>query len=246
MNLRPLIAYIPWHMRDVAVKVFAPFLLFVVMAGLPLSAFASQTQLSLFGGDPRVQDMALGIWGATASLCITIGSILLMNGAFALDREKQHVRVLFAHQVPPALFYLQRFAVALTLFAVSFSILPVLYSQVVTVPILGTLLALLLTAFFIGSMLMLMGSVTQRDGAIFIGVYLISQILQGFTAQDVGPKWMHAVSWALPPVRQVGEFSKAWLGGRTVEPQDLVLVLGYSVGMLLSALYLMKRAPLVR
>jgi hypothetical protein len=246
MNLRPLVAYLPWHVRDVAVKVFAPFLLFLVMAGLPLAAFSSQTEISLFGGDPRLQDMALGIWSATASLCITIGSILLMNGSFALDREKQHVRVLFAHQVPPAMFYLQRFAVALTLFAVSFSIIPVLYSQVVTVPILGTVLALLLTAFLLGSMLMLMGSVTQRDGAVFILIYLVSQILQGFTAQDVGPKWMHVVSWALPPVRQVGEFSKAWLGGRTVEPQDLVLVLGYGVGMLLSALYLMKRAPLVR
>ena len=246
MNLRPLIAYLPWHARDVAVKVFAPFLLFLVMAGLPLAAFADQTEISVFGGDPRLQDVALGIWNATASLCITIGSILLMSGAFALDREKQYVRVLFAHQVPPAMFYLQRFAVALTLFAVSFSLVPVMFSQVATVPILGTVLALLLTAFFLGSMLMLIGSVTQRDGAVFIGIYLVSQILQGFTAQAIGPKWMHFISWALPPVRQVGEFSKAWLNGRTVAPQDLVLVLGYGIGMLFSALYLMKRAPLVR
>jgi hypothetical protein len=47
-------------------------------------------------------------------------------------------------------------------------------------------------------------------------------------------------------VKQLGDFSGAWLNGRTVEPQDLVLVLGYGIGMLLSALYLIKRAPLVR
>jgi hypothetical protein len=246
MNLRPLIAYLPWHARDVAVKVFAPFLLFFVMAGLPLSAFSSGTEVSLFGGDPRVQDMALNVWRATASLCITIGSILLMNGSFALDREKQHVRVLFAHQVPPEMFYLQRFAVALTLFAASFTLVPVIFSQVVTVPVLGTLLALLLTAFFLGSMLLLVGAITQRDGLVFIALYLVSNVLQSITQAGAGPTWLRNFAWILPPVKQLGDFSGAWLNGRTVEPQDLVLVLGYGIGMLLSALYLIKRAPLVR
>jgi len=205
-----------------------------------------QLGIPLLSQDPRMQDLALKLWSSSASLCVTIGSILLMNGSFALDREKQHVRFLFAHQVSPATFYLQRFLVALTLFAATFTLLPVLYSQVVTVPVLGTLLAVLLSSFFIGSMMMLFGAITQRDGALFIGFFLIANILQGLTAQDVGPKWLQALSWALPPVRQLGEFSGAWLNGRTVEPQDLVLVLGYAIGMFLSALYLIKRAPLVR
>jgi hypothetical protein len=246
MNLRPLIAYLPWHARDVAVKVFAPFLLFFVMAGIPLGVFSGQTEIPLFGGDPRLQDMALGAWRATSSLCITIGSILLMNGSFALDREKQHVRVLFAHQVPPELFYLQRFIVALSLFAASFILVPVIFSQIVTVPILGTLLALLLSGFFLGSMLLLIGAITQRDGLVFIGTYLFSNVLQSITQAGAGPTWLRGLAWMLPPVKQLGDFSGAWLGGRTVEPQDLVLVLGYSIGMLVSALVLIKRAPLVR
>jgi hypothetical protein len=246
MNLRPLIAYLPWHARDVAVKVFAPFLLFFVMAGLPLAAFSSQTGISLFSGETRMQGIALSIWGSTASLCILIGSVLLMNGSFALDREKQHVRVLFAHQVAPELFYLQRFAVGLALFAASFTLVPVLFSQIVTVPVLGTLLALLLTAFFLGSMLLLIGAVTQRDGLVFIGVYLVSNILQTITQTGAGAAWLRGLAWVLPPVRQLSSFSNAWIGGRTVEPQDLVLVLGYGIGMLVSALVLIKRAPLVR
>lgn len=246
MNLRPLIAYLPWHARDVAVKVFAPFLLFWVLAGLPLAAFASQTGIPLLSGQPRVQSMALSIWGTTASLCILIGSVLLMNGSFALDREKQHVRILFAHQVPPEGFYLQRFIVGLTLFAASFTLIPVLYSQIVTVPVLGTLLALLLTAGFLGSMLLLIGAITQRDGLGFIGVYLISNVLQTITQTGAGPTWLRGLAWALPPVRQLSNFANAWLAGRTVEPQDLVLVLGYGIGMLVSALVLIKRAPLVR
>jgi hypothetical protein len=47
-------------------------------------------------------------------------------------------------------------------------------------------------------------------------------------------------------VRQVSKFADAWIAGRTVEPQDLVLVLGYGIGMLASAVFLIKRAPLVR
>lgn len=246
MNLRPLMAYLPWHARDVAVKVFAPFLLFFLMAGLPLAGMASEMEISLFGADPRLQDLALRIWGSTASLCLTIGAVLVMNGSYSLDREKQYVRVLFAHQVPPAMFYLQRFAVGLTLFAVSFTLVPVLFSHIVTVPVLGTLLALLLTAFVIGSMFLLIGAVTQRDGLVFIGVYLVSNVLQSVTQSGVGPTWLRAVSWMLPPVKQLTDFSRAWLDGRTVDLTDLVLVLGYGIGMLLSALVLMKRAPLVR
>ena len=246
MNLRPLMAYLPWHARDVAVKVFAPFLLFFVLSGIPLGVFSGQTGLPLFGGEPRVQALALSLWGSTASLCILIGSVLLMNGTFSLDREKQHVRVLFAHQVAPELYYLQRFAVGLGLFAASFVLVPVLYSQIVAVPVLGTLLALLLTGFFIGSLLLLIGAVTQRDGLVFIGVYMIANVLQTVTQGGNGPAWLRGLAWFLPPVKQASNFAGAWLAGRTVEPQDLVLVLGYGIGMLVSALVLIKRAPLVR
>jgi uncharacterized membrane protein len=246
MNLRPLMAYLPWHARDVAVRVFAPFLVFLMLAGIPLGVFTGTTGLPLLGGEPRVQALAESLWGSTASLCILIGSVLLMNGSFALDREKQHVRVLFAHQVPPELFYLQRFAVGLALFAATFIFIPVLFSQIVEVPILGTLLALLLTGFFIGSLLLLIGAVTQRDGLAFIGVFLVANVLQSATQSGNGPAWLRGLAWFLPPVKQVSDFSTAWLGGRTVEPQDLVLVLGYGIGMLVSALVLIKRAPLVR
>jgi hypothetical protein len=246
MNLRPLLAYLPWHARDMAVKVFAPFLLFFVLAGIPLATFAGQTGLPLFGGDERMQGMALGLWSSFSSLCILIGSVLLMNGSYALDREKQHVRVLFAHPVRPELFYLQRFMVGLTLFAASFTLIPVIFSQIVAVPVLGTLLALLLSAFFIGSMLLLIGSVTQKDGFVFIVVYLFSNVLQAVTQDGAGPEWLRGLAWFLPPVRQLSSFAAAWLGGRTVEPTDLVLVLGYGIGMLVSALVLIKRAPLAR
>jgi hypothetical protein len=246
MNLRPLIAYLPWHARDVALKVFAPFLLFFVLAGIPLGTFAAQTGIPLFSGQERIQALALSLWSSTSSLCILIGSVLLMNGSFALDRERQHVRLLFAHPVRPELFYLQRFIVGVALFAASFTLVPVIFSQIVEVPVLGTLLALLLSAFLIGSMLLLIGSVTQRDGLAFILVYLFSSVLQAVTQGGAGPEWLRGLAWVLPPVRQLSAVAAAWLGGRTVEPADLVLVLGYAIGMLVSALALIKRAPLAR
>lgn len=246
MSLRPLIAYLPWHARDLAVKVFAPFLLFVVLAGIPLGTFAAQTGVPLFGGHERIQGLALSLWGSTSSLCILIGSVLLMNGSFSLDRERQHVRVLFAHPVRPELFYLQRFTVGLVLFASSFTLIPVIFSQIAEVPILGTLLAVLLSAFFIGSMLLLIGAVTQKDGLAFIVTYMFSTVLQAVTQGGAGPEWLRGLAWFLPPVRQVSNFASAWLAGRTVEPADLVLVLGYGTGMLVSALVLIKRAPLAR
>ena len=246
MNLRPLFAYLPWHARDLAVRVFSPFLLFFVMAGLPLWSITSTQGIPLFGGDPQVQDLALQIWSNTASLCLTIGAVLLMNGSVGVDREKQYVRFLFAHQIPPVWFYLQRFVVGLTLFAVSFALVPVAFSQIVAVPVLGTVLALVLVSFFIGSLMLLLGAISQSDGLLFILVYLVSNVIQAITFGGNGPTWLHGLAWILPPVRQLGEFSGAWLTGRTVEPTDLVLVVSYAIGMLLSGLFLIKRAPLVR
>lgn len=248
MTLRPLLAYLPWHARDATVRTFSPVLIFVVIAGLPLMSVSATKGGSLFDGSRPVQELALQIWSATASLAVTIAAFLVMSQAISTDRDKQHVRFLFAHQVNPVLFYVQRFVVGVALLVVYFALLAWAYSQVAPVPILGTVLALLLTCWLVGSLTMLAGALTKAEGIVVLGTYLVANVLQQVAAAagESAPRWVRALAAVLPPVDPMTDYAQAWINGRTVDPSDLVLVIGYAAGMFIAALILLRRAPLVR
>jgi hypothetical protein len=244
--MRPLLAYLPWHARDSVVKAISPLVIFLAIAGIPLGVFTASTGVPLFGGDERVAAMALSIWPQATGLAITIGAILVMSQVISLDREKQHVRFLFAHPVSPVAFYVQRFVVGVVMLVLAFAPVPLLFSRIVEVPILATFYALLLQSLLIGGLCTLASVLTQRDGAWVIGVYLVSNVVQGISGGGGAPKWLETLAWALPPVQQANGFASAWLNGRTVAPEELVLVVGYSLGMIATAFFLLRRAPHVR
>lgn len=248
MTLRPLLAYLPWHARDASVRTFSPVLIFLVIAGLPLMTISATKGSSLFDGSRPVQELALQVWSGTASLSITIAAFLVMSQSISTDRDKQHVRFLFAHQVNPVLFYVQRFVVGLAMLVAYFALIAWGYSQVVPVPVLGTVLALLLTCWLVGSLTMLAGALTKAEGILVLGVYLVANVLQqvSVAAGESAPRWVRALAPVLPPVNRMSDYAQAWINGRTVDPSDLVLVIGYAAGMFIAALVLLRRAPLVR
>lgn len=247
MTLQPLLAYLPWHLREAAARAVGPVIIFAVLGGLPLWGMAAGNEEFVFT-DPQVQEVVRQMYQGNVSLCLVIGGLLLMTRTVALDRERQHVRVLFAHQVPPAMFYLQRYVVGLLLFVALFSIVPLTFSWLaLPVPVLGTLKAAALLGALVGALGLLCAAITQRDGLVLLALLLISTTLHELRKADVLPGWAEAIAWALPPIGFGTDLGSLLLRDAALPSGNaLVLVIGYTLGMLATALLVIRRAPLVR
>jgi ABC-type transport system involved in multi-copper enzyme maturation permease subunit len=218
-----------------------------VLAGIPIWALSTQVDDFAFDTNPQSREFALQTFQQNASLTILVGALLVMSRTIAFDRERQFVRFLFAQPVRPWAFYLQRFLIGLVVFAACYILVPVGWSQfVVPVPVMGTIWATLTTGLLVGSLAMLCAAITQRDGIPLIVVVLGAGILGQIVQSDLAPTWAEWLWHLLPPITKAGRLREAWLGGTAPPLEYLPLILGYSAGMLASALVIVKRAPLVR
>lgn len=247
MTRATILAYLPWQGREALRYALGPVLLFAVLTGLPLWALSSKVEAFEFDTNPQAREFALQAFQGNASLTILLGSLLIMTRTIGWDRERQYVRFLFAQPVMPWAFYLQRFVVGLLLFTGVYAVVPVGFSQLVLpVPLLGTLLAVLVTGLLIGSLAMLCSAITQRDGIPIIVTVIGAGLLGQLERAEALPTWAEWLWHLLPPISKAGALRDAWLAGREVPLEHLPLVLGYSVGMIVAALIIIKRAPLVR
>lgn len=247
MTLRPLLAYLPWQGRDAALRGLAPVVLFALMAGLPLYGIASSNESVDFTNDPSARDFALAVYRSTLNLAIILGAFMMTAQTVATDRERQYVRVLFAHQVVPWMYYLQRYVVGLLFLALSFVLAPWGFSQLVTpVPVLGAVWAAMATGVLIGGLAMLCAAITARDALPLLIVFIGANILQQVAATSELSTWLEWLAEALPPINKLNALTHAWTTGAALPTEHLAPVLGYGVGMLILSLVIIKRAPLVR
>jgi hypothetical protein len=247
MTLQPLLSYIPWHARDGVVRALTSPLTFALLAGIPLATVPIEGGLAAMATDPQMRQFGTTLYLNVGSLAMTLGAVLQMSQVVALDRERQFFRFLFAHQVAPWTYYLQRFVVGVLLFTALFMLVPIVYSQVVlTVNILGALRAAVLFGAFIGSLALLCGAFTKRDGLALIIVYLTAATIQPPQVYAALPTWAQWFSKILPPAHAAGEVRDAWLRGADAVSADLWLTLGWTAGMLAAALFVIRRLPLAR
>lgn len=244
---RPLAGYLRWHAQDAALKAVTPVILFLGMGGVPLWSFARTAGLDAMDRPGEAQDLALQIYGNTMPLAMTLGAVILANGLHATDREKQYFRFIFAKPVVAWAFYLQQFAVALVLFAAAMTLVPVLFGAIVTaVPVLAVTKSAVLFAMLYGSLVALCGALVTREGVAFIVVAAGSMVLQQLGKAGALPGWLALVAGALPPFMTADSLRALWLAGRPAAAGDIAHVVGYSTGMLVAALLLVRRLPLAR
>lgn len=251
MTLRPLLAYAPWHLRDVAVKAISPVLLFAVMVAFPLAAVYSGADTA--GGpvswtdSPSMRDFASQVYGSMLGLTVLIGGLLAMNATLSTDREKQHVRFLFSHPVSPVAFYLQRYLVGVAATSLAYLLVPIGYSAIILdVSVLGAFQAMLLACLVYGAITMLAGAMTAKDGVLVIAVFVVASVTQQVAASDRAPRWMEIIAAMLPPVHHVSEHIRAFTTGASSDAMPLWGIGLWTVGMLAAALVLVRRGPLVR
>ncbi len=103
MTLRPLLAYLPWQARDMAVRGLAPLAVLLLVGGIPTFAFLRNQEVVDLANNAQQADFVKLIFENVGALAITLGGFLFMSTSVALDRDKQHVRFFFSHQVNPVL-----------------------------------------------------------------------------------------------------------------------------------------------
>lgn len=242
-----LIAYARWHARDAIARAVVPLALFLVIAGMPLALLVRGMGLEAIRLSAAARDQALTAYTSVLPQMILLGALLVGSGFVALDRERGHVRFLFSSPIVAWQYYLMRFVIGIALFTAVTTLIPVGFGLVFfPVPVLPVLLTAGTYALLLGSLAMLAGAFTRRDGLVVIAVTLASLMFQGLSRSGGAPRWMELVAAALPPVATADRLRSAWFQGDAVATGDLTLVLGYSLAMLITALYTIHRAPLVR
>jgi hypothetical protein len=242
-----LLAYAKWHARDALVRAFVPAGLFVVLAGMQLAIMARAMGLDAIRDSTEARDQALMVYNGSLPQMILLGALLVGSGFVALDRERGHVRFLFAAPVVAWQYYLARFLIGITLFTAVTTLIPVGFGLIFfRVPLLPVVLTAGTYALLLGSLAMLAGAFTRRDGLIVIGVTLASLMFQGLSRSSDVPRWMELAAAGLPPIDTADRLRSAWFQGDPAATGDVTLVLGYALAMLITALYTIHRAPLVR
>lgn len=241
-----LLGYARWHARDGVVRAIVPCLLFTFLAGMPILFLSREGGLAALREPGSLHDAALRVYAQAMPLAMTLGALMVASGFVALDRERGHVRLLFSAPVSAWRFYLSRYLVAAALFVAGFSLVPLLFGLIVLpVDLLPVIASSALYALLLGSLAMLAGALTRRDGAVVITVALAASMLQGI-ARDAEVGWITVAARALPPLDAADQVRAAWLSSGTADPGQLLLVLGYGLAMLVASLVVIQRAPLVR
>jgi hypothetical protein len=247
MTLRPLLAYLPWQLRDMAVRGLAPLAIMLVVAGIPTFAFLRGQDIVDLVNNARQAEFVVQVYQSVATLAITLGAFLFMSSSVAMDRDKQHVRFFFAQQVSPVNFYLQRFAVGMLVFVAIFALAPLAVDVFLTdVHVWGSLAAYAISLVLVGGLTVLAASLTNRDGLALILSFLTIRTLQQLAAQDLLASWLKPIARGLPPIETMAQLSRALVEGNTVQGTDVIHVVGYGIGLLVAGLLVMRRAPLVR
>jgi lipid-A-disaccharide synthase-like uncharacterized protein len=240
-------AYARWHARDAIGRAFVPAGFFLVTAGIQLALLVRAYGLDEFRGSEAAQGEALAIYTGSMPVSMMLGALLVGSGFVAADRERGHVRFLFSSPIVAWQYYLQRFVVGITLFVLATSLVPLILSAVlIEVPITPVILVAFVYASLLGSLAMLAGAFARRDGLVVIGITVAAVTFQGLTRAGNAPRWMELVAAVLPPIGKANGLSGDWFSGVPAHTPDLVLVLGYALAMLVTALFTIHRAPLVR
>jgi hypothetical protein len=246
MSVAPLAAYARWQAMDLLPRLATPIAVFLGIGLIPIMALSGRVGLEALQtvGSSANRD-ALRAYANIMPLCMTLGAIVVANGFMSTDRERQYVRFLFSNPVVPWQYYLQQFVLAVLLFGASMMLIPLGVGLLVSpVPVGAVGVSALLFALLYGSLAMLCSAAFNRDGIPFLSIAVLTNALHDNAR--LLPDWGLALLKGLPPTNDAETVRQSLLTGSPVDTGDFIHVLSYSLGMLIVALVIVRRAPLAR
>lgn len=170
-------------------------------------------------------------------------AFVTLNGIVSNDRKQGYYRFLFSKPVSIPAYYAQQFAIyfvgfmavmalllgtfALTVYPISL-VAPLTYCAIVFLSLGGI-------AFFISSLF-------RFDWPILAAVFLGSALFHTIWAMSDG--WRKLVIAVLPPLNKLTSMLGTLLDKGTVETNDLLWLLGYSLLFFLAGLFVLRRRPI--
>ncbi len=241
------LAYVRWHARDSLLRSLVPLFLFTAIAALPIRALVKRSGMDAVRVGGELNQPILQIYSQALTLAMTLGAVLLLSGFVAQDRERGHVRFLFAAPVVPWQHYLTRAIVSIAMFTAMFASIPLVFSWIVVpVEIVGVLQSALLYATLYGGLALLAGALVNKDGVVFILLVVATSILQQLDKGELLSQPLAGVARALPPLVLADTVRSRWLAGEAPLTGDLVHVALYALAMIAVALFVIRRTPLAR
>lgn len=172
-------------------------------------------------------------------ICAFVG----LNGIVSNDRKQGYYRFLFSKPVNIPAYYAQQFVIyfvgfmavmaillgvfALTVYPLS-PVAPLTYCAIVFLSLGGI-------AFFISSLF-------RFDWPILAGVFLGSALLH--TIWETSEGWRKLVIAMLPPLNKLTSMLGTLLDRGTVETNEVLWLLGYSLLLFLAGLFVLRRRPI--
>ncbi len=173
---------------------------------------------------------------------VFLSAFVTLNGIISNDRKQGYYRFLFSKPVSIPAYYAQQFAIyfvgfmavmavllgifALTIYPIS-PVAPLTFCAIVFLSLGGI-------AFFISSLF-------RFDWPILAGVFLGSALLHTIWAASEG--WRKLVIAVLPPLNKLSSMLGTLLQNGTVETNELLWLLGYSLLFFITGLFVLRRRP---
>lgn len=232
-NLR---RYALWQMRDFG----RDRAISLIIIGLALGV--------TFVAPVRAMNVAITEQGAKQLILISLQQIVFLcsfialNGIVSNDRKTGYYRFLFSKPVSIPAYYAQQLAIYFVGFMAIMALLLGAFA-VFVYPLspVGPLIYCALVFLSLSGIAFLISSLFRFDWPILAGVFLGSLLLNSIWQYSEG--WRKLVLAVLPPLNKLTSLLGTILDRGTVDTNEVLWLLGYSLGCFLAGLFVLRRRP---
>lgn len=174
---------------------------------------------------------------------VFICAFVALNGIVSNDRKQGYYRFLFSKPVSIPAYYAQQFAIYFVGFMVVMAALLGLFAFLVyPLSPAAPLTYCAIVYLSLGGIAFFISSLFRFDWPILAAVFLASLALNMIWGTSDG--WRKLVVAALPPLNKLSSMLGTLLDKGTVETNDLLWLLGYSLLFFLAGLFVLRRRPI--
>jgi hypothetical protein len=185
----------------------------------------------------------IGVILQVASAIVSLSVLIAVNGIVSTDRKQGYYRFLFAKPVSAVAFYAQVFFVYMAGTLIAMLILAsLLHTVLPTFSIVNYLLYAALIYVAMGGIGFFLSIATRFDWVTLAGVWLGARVLRGI----YGPRndWRSKIIEVLPPVHKLDDMATSLIAHRTAEAWDVVWLVGYGAAFFVLGLVMLWRGAL--
>ena len=229
-------------------KASVPAILALFIGGLTVY-LASHRSVPIDWSAPLGADNARAVLKQALDLFVPLAAFLAVNGISSGDRQRGYVRFLFAKPIVVPAYYVQTWLVyggMLALLAGALTMLLQLFTT--ALPVGGAMAAAALTWILLGGLGFMLSTLTRRDGALVILVWMLASLLRAAAAMQPEsplPSWMLPVVKLLPPADRLDAVRTALYGVHAVDTAAVLHVVAYGLSCLAVGTFVLRRRSLI-